>query len=204
MRKYDIKILHELRTRQIAEIFDTSPEIINSWCKRFDCPRNADGSFDLYEVTKWWQKQKTGVYKKLNQKEIADIFDVTRITIYNWTNKKHCPCNNDGTFDLKKVMIWWKNRISEKLRSRCLICGSIIIIDDRSKATPGYCRSCQNELGKLNNLKLTNPIVRARIKLKYDIPYEFIDSDMIRRERELIKAYRLERSCQNGRAKKVK
>ena len=45
---------------------------------------------------------------KLMQKDIADLFDVDRLTVRNWTDRHNCPRNVDGTFDLASVIRWWK------------------------------------------------------------------------------------------------
>ena len=44
---------------------------------------------------------------KLLQKEIADLFDVTRITVNDWCNKQKCPRNSDGTHNLYEVIRWY-------------------------------------------------------------------------------------------------
>ena len=44
---------------------------------------------------------------RLIQKEIADLFDVTRITVNDWTNKQRCPRNADGTYNLYEVIRWY-------------------------------------------------------------------------------------------------
>ena len=44
---------------------------------------------------------------KLLQKEIADLFDVTRITVNDWCNKQKCPRNSDGSYNLYEVIRWY-------------------------------------------------------------------------------------------------
>ena len=44
---------------------------------------------------------------KLIQKEIADLFDVSRITVNDWTNKQRCPRNADGSYNLYEVIKWY-------------------------------------------------------------------------------------------------
>lgn len=51
---------------------------------------------------------------RLIQKEIADLFDVTRITVNDWTNKHRCPRNADGSYNLYEAIKWYDNY----LRSR--------------------------------------------------------------------------------------
>lgn len=43
---------------------------------------------------------------KLTQKAIADLFDVDRLTVRNWTERHNCPRNVDGSFDLGSVIRW--------------------------------------------------------------------------------------------------
>jgi len=51
---------------------------------------------------------------KLMQKSIADLFDVDRLTVRNWTERHNCPRNADGSFDLASVIRWWKGYESRK------------------------------------------------------------------------------------------
>ena len=51
--------------------------------------------------------------KKLKERDIEDIFDISHKTAYNWI-KYGCPRNTDDSFDLKEVVVWWRNRIESK------------------------------------------------------------------------------------------
>jgi len=44
---------------------------------------------------------------RLLQKEIADLFDVNRVTVNDWCNKQKCPRNSDGTHNLYEVIRWY-------------------------------------------------------------------------------------------------
>jgi len=52
---------------------------------------------------------------KLMQKDIADLFDVDRLTVRNWAERHNCPRNSDGSYDLASVIRWWRD--FEKRRS---------------------------------------------------------------------------------------
>lgn len=47
--------------------------------------------------------------KKLIQRQIAELFDVTRITVKNWVDRHGCPQNIDGSYDLGAVIKWHTN-----------------------------------------------------------------------------------------------
>lgn len=52
--------------------------------------------------------------KKLLQRQVAELFGVTRITVKNWVDSHGCPQNADGSFDLGQVIRWNMNYQSRR------------------------------------------------------------------------------------------
>jgi len=52
--------------------------------------------------------------KTMLQRQVAELFDVTRITVKNWVDRHGCPQNSDGSFDLGQVIKWNMNYQSRK------------------------------------------------------------------------------------------
>jgi len=44
---------------------------------------------------------------KLMQKEIAELFDVNRVTVNDWTNRHKMPRNADGSYNLYEIIRWY-------------------------------------------------------------------------------------------------
>jgi len=44
--------------------------------------------------------------KRMMQKEIAELFAVTCVTVREWTDKHRCPRNGDGSYNLAEVIGW--------------------------------------------------------------------------------------------------
>lgn len=83
----------------------------------------------------------------------------------------------------------YRERINRQKRERC--------------ANDSEYREHKNEKAKENVEKLKPHYIRQIIKIKYKIPRELIDDDMIKRERELIKINRLFRRQSNDGTKKI-
>jgi len=50
----------------------------------------------------------------LRQKDISELFLVTRVTVNKWEKESHCPRNSDGTYNLADMIAWYKNFVESK------------------------------------------------------------------------------------------
>lgn len=55
--------------------------------------------------------------RRMQQKQIAELFGVTRVTVKEWTDKHGCPRNIDGSYPLADVLAWWQSYIKAKYTS---------------------------------------------------------------------------------------
>jgi len=108
----------------LREILDSDIEAANLWSqRRLDTKiaareglisAAADGNQAAIRAVENYLRDETRPaaggpdLNKLIQKQVADLFDVDRLTIRNWTDRHKCPRNVDGTFDLSSVIRWWR------------------------------------------------------------------------------------------------
>jgi phage terminase Nu1 subunit (DNA packaging protein) len=111
--------------RQLREILDTDIEAADIWSQtRLDtriAARQAllaaarDGNQAAIKAVENYLRDDQRAassgpdMSKLMQKQVADLFDVNRLTVRNWVERHGCPQNADGSYDLGQVIKWFSN-----------------------------------------------------------------------------------------------
>lgn len=120
--------------QELRNILDTDPEAANIWYqKRLDTKIKTrqgllkaveDGNQAAIKVVENYlkdeesQRPASSDLTKLLQKEIADLFDVSRITVNEWSNKHRLTRNADGTYNLYETIKWYGEFIKRKSTGR--------------------------------------------------------------------------------------
>jgi len=141
-------------------------------------------------------------FHKLIQKSVADLFDVDRLTVRNWTDRHNCPRNTDGTFDLASVIRWWKDfekrksgthvEASDKLRDLKAEEKKLDLLErqhsllDREEVIAGLVARAQNMVAAFNykRRELANMVHNQTIEGVEDILGRFFE-DLQRQQLEV-------------------
>lgn len=108
------------------ELLDTDKEVVNIWNNKRDDTRIAarkgiinaasEGNPTAVKYVEGFLKDDdnrttpvSNDTKRLTQIAIAELFVVERQTIRNWEEKYGCPRNTDKTYDLARVIAWYKD-----------------------------------------------------------------------------------------------
>jgi len=73
----EILLLNRISTNQLTEITGKSRQTIYEWGRRFNLPRNADGTFNLKDFIKWF--------------EHFTIYKIDKLQAKNKSRVTHCP-----------------------------------------------------------------------------------------------------------------
>lgn len=114
---------------ELRELIDTDPEVGDLWNQtRLNtkiAAREAllgaakDGNQAAIRVVENYLKDDAKVpagpdMHHLSQKQVADLFDVDRITVRNWEIRDKLLRNSDGSYDLYAVLKWYKDYMARK------------------------------------------------------------------------------------------
>lgn len=139
---------------------------------------------------------------RLIQKDIADLFDVTRITVGDWSNKHKCPRNADGSYNLYEVIRWYAEFVKSKSTGRMLPADTMrdlkaegLRLDlaerqhsllDREEVIAGLVARCQAMVGAFNykRRELANMVHNQTIEGVEDILGRFFE-DLQRQQLEV-------------------
>jgi len=123
-RKLELSSGNELR-----ELIDSDPEVGDLWNQtRLNTKIQAreallaaakDGNQAAIRVVENYLKDDAKVpagpdMHHLSQKQIAELFDIDRITVRNWELRDKLPRNGDGTYDLYVTVKWYKDYMARK------------------------------------------------------------------------------------------
>jgi len=204
--------------QELRDILDTDPEAADIWYQtRLDTRvrvREAllaaaeEGNQRAITVVENYLKDEEKTrpagsdLTRLIQKEIADLFDVTRITVNDWTNKHKCPRNADGSYNLYEVIKWYGEFVKSKSTGRMLPADTLRDLKaeekrldlaqrrhkllDREEVIAGLVARCQLMVGAFNykRRELANMVHNQTIENIEDILGRFFE-DLQRQQLEV-------------------
>jgi phage terminase Nu1 subunit (DNA packaging protein) len=211
---------------ELSDLLDDDPEAKNIWKQaRLDLNvKQNKRVFDLAAEGSKWCIQLVEKFlttdegrpaaiggtdlKKLMQKQVADLFDVTRVTVKDWTDRQGMPRNADGTYDLAAVVRWWKvfiNRragagvpAADKMRDLKTEAIKLDLLErkgqllDRGEVIAGLVARFQNMVGafQYKRRELANMVHNQTIENIEDILSRFFE-DLQRQQLEVPEVLRL-------------
>lgn len=130
------KLLGFERGRQLRELLDTDTETGDLW-EQTRIHAVADAKMALAQAAKGGNQQAIKAienflydegegataninYSQLTVNQMAELFGVTRQTIYDWYAKQGLARNTDGSINLKSAIEWYGNFAKRKVNGRLL------------------------------------------------------------------------------------
>jgi len=98
---------------QVGRIFGVSGPAVTKWAKK-GCPRNEDLTYDLAAVGRWIRGGSLDIHR-VPQNVAIGVLATTRPTVGAW-EKKGCPRNADGSYDLAAVVQWRMRELTADVR----------------------------------------------------------------------------------------
>jgi len=106
---------------EASELWESAS--VNAWIENREALRTTakDGNAKAIQMMEnWIRDRKTDgtiagtSFNRIGVNQIAELFGVTRTTIYEWRTQKGLQANVDGTFDLHTAILWFEDYTLKK------------------------------------------------------------------------------------------